>query len=159
MRYALKNDMENNSVAQTVTVTVRKFKKFQMATPIFLHWNVISIVKNPKELAHCFFAWDPCLISPRQNEKKKPRNTNFGFYIGHSHDSRCHARWMKRHCRMQATYVAFCHSKDAAFRGKHGEIVKIYYLNLQNATQILHVYCRNHGYAEDGYALSKLYGT
>ena len=47
-RYALKNDIENNSVTQTVTVTVRKYRKFQIATPSFLYWNEISIVKNPK---------------------------------------------------------------------------------------------------------------
>ena len=42
------NDMENNIVTQTVTVTVRIFRKFQVATPSFLHWNVISTVKIPK---------------------------------------------------------------------------------------------------------------
>ena len=48
VRYALKNDMESNSVTQTITVTEKKFRKFQMATPSYLYWNVISTVKNPK---------------------------------------------------------------------------------------------------------------
>ena len=30
------NDMENNNVTQTVTVTMRNFRKFQMATHSFL---------------------------------------------------------------------------------------------------------------------------
>ena len=48
VRYSLKNDMENNSVIQTVTVTVRKFRNFQMAAHSFLYCNAISIVKNPE---------------------------------------------------------------------------------------------------------------
>ena len=44
MKYAPKKYMENNKITQTVTVTVRK-----MTTPSLLCWNVISIVKNPKQ--------------------------------------------------------------------------------------------------------------
>ncbi|GBN90381.1 hypothetical protein AVEN_235143-1 [Araneus ventricosus] len=35
LRYALKNDVKKDSSALTVTVTVTKFRKFQMATPTF----------------------------------------------------------------------------------------------------------------------------
>ena len=44
-----------------------------------------------------------------KTRRKKLRNTNFGFYIRHSH-----VRWKKRHCEMGVAYVAFCHSKEAA---------------------------------------------
>ena len=37
VRYALKNYMEDNSVTQTVKITVRKFQKFEAATQSFLH--------------------------------------------------------------------------------------------------------------------------
>ncbi|GBL87873.1 hypothetical protein AVEN_192049-1 [Araneus ventricosus] len=43
-----KNNVQNKSPALTVTVTVTKFRNFQMATPTFFYGSVILIEKNLK---------------------------------------------------------------------------------------------------------------
>ena len=109
--------------------------------------------------SHRFFAWDPTLISSSQNEKKKLRNANFGFYVRHIQDWRRHSRWKKRHCEMRPAYVAFCHSeKDAAFRERAWKNHK----DLLSEWTKCHtdIACLPHKPGiRAAHALSKLYGT
>ena len=56
--------------------------------------------------------------------------------------------------------LLFAIPKKMLLSGKEdGEIVKFYYLNGQNATQILRVFHKNHGLRQSPMLLSKLCGT
>ncbi|GBM78522.1 hypothetical protein AVEN_260449-1 [Araneus ventricosus] len=71
IRHALKNDVKNNSPALTVTVTVKTFRNFPMATPPFSHGNVMLTVKNLKWSWNGIYRAKNGSVRQRREEKRK----------------------------------------------------------------------------------------